>query len=555
MPLWRYAHAIHRYAKLFLRLRGLAITRKVTPTVAARIRPKLITRAATMGQLRGVVKKSSGSIVQQFRVAFRNLVALHYAPPIAYKHAHARENLQVALEHRFRKIAGRQIRLSAFDRIRNVFASNAPTDYSLIHLPDDINCYEIGEFIGSGQNAAVYELSNVKNKCADNEDNRSNQLAVKMIYNFNFNEPAESLWTDCRGELVPLASTSRIPSGCIANFRPLAKPHPNIVKMHKAFLGEWKQLATAEHHYPAVLPSVENYGYVPENPRTLYVIMQRYQMTLADYMDKVALNYVKAHVTFGQLLEAIAYLYDQKISHRDLKANNILLNFDSEEQCPHLVISDFGCAFSTGSWKLRYSNANMELGGNVAHLPPEVVNAEPSEATWIDYSKADIWAAGLIGYEIFDRTWFSLRERMPNVNDVDPVRPLFIGTPLGRIMENMLQKDPTKRTDPNVAADVINLMLFRIGNGIVDVLNECRLKGWNIGHSINTFLASSSKTIRIVKKRIEAGLDDMISLYAAETIISRRFADPIESQLRTTFMGRIQRDHIWAAVDYFEDSD
>ncbi|KHN72866.1 hypothetical protein Tcan_12545 [Toxocara canis] len=118
MPLWRYAHAIHRYAKLFLRLRGLAITRKVTPTVAARIRPKLITRAATMGQLRGVVKKSSGSIVQQFRVAFRNLVALHYAPPIAYKHAHARENLQVALEHRFRKIAGRQIRLSAFDRIR-----------------------------------------------------------------------------------------------------------------------------------------------------------------------------------------------------------------------------------------------------------------------------------------------------------------------------------------------------------------------------------------------------------------------------------------------------
>ncbi|VDM25995.1 unnamed protein product [Toxocara canis] len=478
MPLWRYAHAIHRYAKLFLRLRGLAITRKVTPTVAARIRPKLITRAATMGQLRGVVKKSSGSIVQQFRVAFRNLVALHYAPPIAYKHAHARENLQVALEHRFRKIAGRQIRLSAFDRIRNVFASNAPTDYSLIHLPDDINCYEIGEFIGSGQNAAVYELSNVKN-----------------------------------------------------NFRPLAKPHPNIVKMHKAFLGEWKQLATAEHHYPAVLPSVENYGYVPENPRTLYVIMQRYQMTLADYMDKVALNYVKAHVTFGQLLEAIAYLYDQKISHRDLKANNILLNFDSEEQCPHLVISDFGCAFSTGSWKLRYSNANMELGGNVAHLPPEVVNAEPSEATWIDYSKADIWAAGLIGYEIFDRTWFSLRERMPNVNDVDPVRPLFIGTPLGRIMENMLQKDPTKRTDPNVAADVINLMLFRIGNGIVDVLNECRLKGWNIGHSINTFLASSSKTIRIVKKRIEAGLDDMISLYAAETIISRRFADPIESQV------------------------
>uniref|UniRef100_A0A0M3HRC9 non-specific serine/threonine protein kinase n=1 Tax=Ascaris lumbricoides TaxID=6252 RepID=A0A0M3HRC9_ASCLU len=559
MPVWRYAQAIRRYAKLFIRLHGFTVSRRITPAVAVRVRPKPISRFSLMRGLRGVMKRSSGNVFQQFRAALRNLVALQYTPSIAYKHAHARENLQAALEHRFKKIAARQTRISAFDRIHNIFIANAPTDYSLMHLPDDINEYEIGEFIGGGQNAAVYELRDLKRSTSNDDPlskNGEEQLAVKMIYNFNFNEPAELLWTDCRSELLPLASTSQIPSGSIANFRPLRRSHPNIIRIHTAFLSEWKQLARAERYYPAVLPSVENYGCIPANPRTLYVVMQRYQMTLDSYMDKVALNYLKAHVMFGQLLEAVAYLYDQKISHRDLKANNILLNFNSQDQCPHLVLSDFGCALSTGSWKLHYKKPDMELGGNIAHLPPEVVNAQPSSSTWINYSKADIWAAGLIGYEIFDRTWFSEREQLLDAaTSVDFSQPLFIGTPLGHIMESMLQKDPEKRVEPNVAADVINMMLFRIGDGIVGLLKGCMLEGWRIGHSINALLASTSKTIQCLSERIDAGLDEMISLYAADTILSRRVMDPVECQLRTTFMSRTERDHVWAAVCYFEERD
>lgn len=77
----------------------------------------------------------------------------------------------------------------------------------------------IGEFIGGGQNAAVYELRDLKRSTSNDDPlskNGEEQLAVKMIYNFNFNEPAELLWTDCRSELLPLASTSQIPSGSIA---------------------------------------------------------------------------------------------------------------------------------------------------------------------------------------------------------------------------------------------------------------------------------------------------------------------------------------------------
>lgn len=53
-----------------------------------------------------------------------------------------------------------------------------------------------------------------------------------------------------------------------------------------------------------------------------------------------------------------------------------------------------------------------------------------------------------------------------------------------------------------MAADVINMMLFRIGDGIVGLLKGCMLEGWRIGHSINALLASTSKTIQCVRQFI-----------------------------------------------------
>lgn len=53
-------------------------------------------------------------------------------------------------------------------------------------------------------------------------------------------------------------------------------------------------------------------------------------MTLREYVLIMKRNYWKARVMYAQLLEAITYLYDHTISHRDLKSDNILLDFDSD---------------------------------------------------------------------------------------------------------------------------------------------------------------------------------------------------------------------------------
>lgn len=78
-------------------------------------------------------------------------------------------------------------------------------------------------------------------------------------------------------------------------------------------------------------------------------------MTLADYVNFYRRNYWTGRVLFGQLLEGCVFLYDNKISQRDMKSDNILLQFDDgDSEAPHLVISDFGCALATGSWKVPY---------------------------------------------------------------------------------------------------------------------------------------------------------------------------------------------------------
>lgn len=50
---------------------------------------------------------------------------------------------------------------------------------------------------------------------------------------------------------------------------------------------------------------------------------------------------------------------------------------------------------------LPYNSHDMDKGGNTALMAPEIVNAEPGPFTRLNYSKADLWAAGAIAYEIF----------------------------------------------------------------------------------------------------------------------------------------------------------
>ena len=95
---------------------------------------------------------------------------------------------------------------------------------------------------------------------------------------------------------------------------------------------------------------------------------------------------------YWQILEGMKYLHNKKISHCDLKLDNILLTNDYI-----IKIADFGCAFEEG---LPFHHI---IQGTLFYLPPEVISQEV-----IIPKKQDIWALGIILYGLFTKKfpWF-----------------------------------------------------------------------------------------------------------------------------------------------------
>ncbi|KAF1390060.1 hypothetical protein PFLUV_G00054180 [Perca fluviatilis] len=355
--------------------------------------------------------------------------------------------------------------------------------------------YIIGNQIGKGSNAAVYEAAarfappkDSTNKCSmvqlreEEEEGetarsltccslRTFPMAVKMMWNFGAGSSSEAILKSMSQELVPAGPLAlkqeKEEIALDGQFGVLPKQvsaHPNVIRVYRAFTADVPLLAGAQEEYPDVLPARLNPAGLGNN-RTLFLVMKNYPGTLRQYLEMSTPGRRQGSLMVLQLLEGVDHLCRQGVAHRDLKSDNVLLEFDSDG-CPRLVITDFGCCLAQSDSKLQlpFNSMWVNRGGNASLMAPEVATAVPGWGVVIDYSKADAWAVGAISYEIFGQPnpfyrAVGLESRSYQEKQLPPL-PSGVPADVQLVIQLLLRRNPSKRPSARVAANMLHLSLW-----------------------------------------------------------------------------------------------
>lgn len=139
---------------------------------------------------------------------------------------------------------------------------------------------------------------------------------------------------------------------------------------------------------------------------------------------------------FGQLLEGVQYIHRQRLAHRDIKLENVMLSGDG---CAKLC--DFGIAVYAAAGN---NMIPVEMKGTPAYQAPEMF----TEAKY-DPFKADIWALGVLLYNLmFGEMPFQAENIFmfaDVVQRVEPDYPRSADRNLVALIKSMLKKNPDER--------------------------------------------------------------------------------------------------------------
>ena len=212
-----------------------------------------------------------------------------------------------------------------------------------------------------------------------------------------------------------------------------------------------------EIEHPNIIKLIE----VHETSQYIYLVMELcngggLSDCLEDHMKKNKKPFSEEIVQYlmRQIVSGLNYLHKKNILHRDIKLDNILVNFDNEEDRKNrnmmkakVKIIDFGFARHLEPSKLAYSTL-----GSPINMDPGILRKlnrmEHSKEYGYD-QKADIWSLGTICYEmLIGKNTFNaenMRELISKVERGNYFLPTTISKEAVSFLNGMLQYDLKKR--------------------------------------------------------------------------------------------------------------
>ena len=166
-----------------------------------------------------------------------------------------------------------------------------------------------------------------------------------------------------------------------------------------------------------------------------------------------------------QIIDAMRYIHNNHYIHRDLKLDNILVSFNSEEDKENLnmmravvKIIDFGFATHIDTSELCYTTL-----GSPINMDPNILKKMDDNKKGINYGKmvgydqkADIWSLGTLCYEmLIGRSAFNSKSMQELVNKVESGTysiPTHLSKEVISFLNGMLQYNGKKRLSANELA-------------------------------------------------------------------------------------------------------
>ena len=224
----------------------------------------------------------------------------------------------------------------------------------------------------------------------------------------------------------------------------------------KYFLNEVYILQKLNH------PNIVHFETLKKTKQNIYIIMEycnggELSKALEDHIEKTGKPFSQEVVQhlMKQIISAFKYIHEKSIIHRDIKLQNILLNYDTNEDKKNknlmkatIKIIDFGFAAIIDKAGLKYSTLGSPL-----YMDPLIlkeVQKRGKKTNKLGYDqKADIWSLGTICYEMaigqcaFDAD--KIDELIQKIEKGEYMIPTTLSQELISFINGMLQYDPKQR--------------------------------------------------------------------------------------------------------------
>ncbi|KAI4326701.1 hypothetical protein MLD38_031988 [Melastoma candidum] len=226
--------------------------------------------------------------------------------------------------------------------------------------------------------------------------------------------------------------------------------HPNVTKFIGATMGS-SDLQIQSDNGPIGMPKnvccvvVE---YLPGGTLKSYLIKNRRRKLAFKVVVQIALD----------LARGLSYLHSQKIVHRDVKTENMLLDKNRT-----LKIADFGVA------RVEASNPNDMTGetGTLGYMAPEVLNGNPYNR------KCDVYSFGICLWETYccdmpypDLSFSEMTSAVVSQN-LRPEIPRCCPSSLANVMKRCWDANPEKRPEMDEVVSMLEAIDTSKGGGMI----------------------------------------------------------------------------------------